>query len=45
MTIPEGNGLSPSSEIKQIEVDYDYIAEHKAEIQEKFQEIAMEYAQ
>ena len=45
VTIPEGSGLAPSSEIKQIEVDYDYIAEHKAEIQEKFQEIAMEYAQ
>lgn len=45
VTLPEGNGLTPSGEINQIPADDDYVAEHKTEMQEKFQEIAMEYAQ
>ena len=45
VTLPEGNGLTPSSEINQIPADDEYVAEHKTEMQEKFQEIAMEYAQ
>ena len=44
ITFPD-NGMTPTNEINQLTIDEDYIAEHKAEIQEKFQEIAMNYAQ
>lgn len=43
VTIPEDSSMTPSTEINQISVDYDYIAEHKTEMQEKFQEISINY--
>ena len=42
--IPTDNGLTPTEEINQLTVDYDYIASHKAEMQEKFKKLAMKYA-
>lgn len=45
VTIPENSSMSPSSEINQIQVDYDYIAENKTAMQAKFQDISINYMQ
>lgn len=45
VTIPENSGMTPSSEINRIQVDYDYIAENKAAMQAKFQDISINYMQ
>ena len=37
--------MSPTDEINQIAVDFDYVAAHKAEMQEHFKEIAIKYAE
>lgn len=37
--------MSPTEEINQIKVDFDYVAAHKAEMQEHFKEIAIKYAE
>ena len=37
--------MSPTEEINQIAVDFDYVAAHKAEMQEHFKEIAIKYAE
>ena len=44
ITIPADNGLTPTEDINQLTVDYDYIAEHKADMQEHFKTLAMKYA-
>ena len=37
--------MTPTDEINQIAVDFDYIAAHKAEMQEHFKELAIKYAE
>ena len=37
--------MIPTEEINQIAVDFDYVAAHKAEMQEHFKEIAIKYAE
>lgn len=44
ITVPTDNGLTPTEDIKQLAVDYDYIAQHKTDMQEKFKTLAMKYA-
>ena len=37
--------MIPTEDINQIPVDFDYVAAHKAEMQEHFKEIAIKYAE
>ncbi len=43
VTIPDDSALTPTDEIPSIEIDQEYVSNHRDEIQEKFQDISMNY--